>query len=399
MLRRAWRSFTVLAVAGAMLTALATPAIALQVAPDPLDWVTNGKTYALARSGDTIFVGGKFSRLRGPGGTTLTVANIVAIDAANAAPVTSFAATVQNTLTTAVPQVRALAVSADGSTLYIGGKFDTVDGQLRKNFAAVSTADGSLLSTASDFSNAVNAITVGPSKIYVGGEFKRVDGKPRTRLAALLLDGTLDDEWLPTADNAVRSLELATDGTALFVGGKFLNVNGTARTSVAKVSLDTGALDPWSIPAGVIDSGNPAWDLLATPTRLYGGFGNGPNYLAAFRLDNGSIGSQVWRDNFVGNVETLYLTPNGSRLFFGGHMGTGQLQQRVCGNTVNIRGLGSVNPATGQLFCDWIPQIEPFGSNFTGAWAMIGDGSQLWVAGFFTTISGVRAQGFARWTL
>ena len=40
--------------------------------------------------------------------------------------------------------MNALAVSADGSTLYIGGKFDAVNGVTAKNFAAVSTSTGAV---------------------------------------------------------------------------------------------------------------------------------------------------------------------------------------------------------------------------------------------------------------
>jgi hypothetical protein len=148
----------------------------------------------------------------------------------------------------------------------------------------------------------------------------------------------------------------------------------------------------------VIDAGNPAWALVATPTRLFGGFGNGPNYALAMRLDTGIIGSQAWRFNVVGNVESLAFNADGSRLFIGGHFGTGQLQQVVCGNK-NLRGLMMVDPTTGAIDCSWVPQIVPFGSNFTGAWAMARTPTQLWVGGLFSSISGVTQAGFARFTL
>jgi hypothetical protein len=58
-----------------------------------------------------------------------------------------------------------------------------------------------------------------------------------------------------------------------------------------------------------------------------------------------------------------------------------------------------MNPATGQLFCDWIPTVTPYGSNFTGVWAMLSTGTQLWVGGFIETISGVSHIGVGRFTL
>ena len=42
--------------------------------------------------------------------------------------------------------VRALALSADGSTLYAGGNFNTVNGVTHRHVAALNTADHSLVS-------------------------------------------------------------------------------------------------------------------------------------------------------------------------------------------------------------------------------------------------------------
>jgi hypothetical protein len=180
-------------------------------------------------------------------------------------------------------------------------------------------------------------------------------------------------------------------------------MDGSTRMAVARVTSDTGALDPWTIPAGTIDTGNQAWDLLVTPTRLFGGFGNGPNYVSAFQLDNGNTGSQTWKFNTVGNVQGLALHPNGTQMFVAGHFGTGALQQTVCGNQ-SLHGLmlvhtADIAPPTGRIDCSWLPQISPFGSNFHGAWPLLMTGTQLWAGVKSTTISGVKQSGFARWTL
>jgi hypothetical protein len=319
--------------------------------------------------------------------------------------VTSFDAQIAKA--TGAPEVRALAVSADGSALYIGGKFDTVGGQPHKNFAAVDTTTGAVLSSVNlSVSSPVKAILVGSDRIYFGGDFKRVNGKPRSYLAAMLSDGSLDPDWRPVAGDggsgvgvSIHSLEWATDHATIFVGGLFRTMNGETRMAVARVTPDTGALDPWAIPSGVIDTGNQNWDLVATSTRLFGGFGNGPNYALAVRLDNGNTGSQVWKFNTVGNVQGLALRPGGSQIFAAGHFGTGSLQQTVCGNQ-NLRGLMLLGTATGSLDCTWLPQIAPFGNNFHGAWPLlVASGTQLWAGTKSTTISGVPASGFARFTL
>src|SRR4051812_11518190 len=203
---------------------------------------------------------------------------------------------------------------------------------------------------------AVHVIKVAPNLVYVGGAFPTVAGTARNFLAGLdPSTGALDSTWLPSANDTVRSFAFASDGTTMFIGGIFTTMDGVSRQSVARVSRTTGALDLWAIPAGVIAPPQTAWALVATPTRLYGGFGHGPNYAAAFRLDTGTVGAQTWRFSTVGNVESLALSNDGTRLFMGGHFGTGRLQQTVCGQP--LHGLMSVNPATGGAYCDWFPAI------------------------------------------
>ena len=404
--RRTFRSSLVAVAAVGVLVATAQPALALTSTPDPI-WRTKNtdRGFALAQVGSTVFLGGKLTKVYDASGVFVRNASgVIAIDAATGA-VTSFDPQIAKA--TGVPEVRALAVSADGSVLYIGGKFDTVGGQPHKNFAAVDTTTGTVLSSVSlTVSSPVKAILVGDDRIYFGGDFKRVNGKPRSYLAAMLPDGSLDPDWRPAAGDggsgvgvSIHSLEYAIDHATIFVGGLFRTMNSETRMAVARVTPDTGALDPWAIPSGVIDTGNQNWDLVATATRLFGGFGNGPNYALAVRLDNGNTGSQVWKFNTVGNVQGLALRPGGSQIFAAGHFGTGSLQQTVCGNQ-NLRGLMLLSTATGSLDCTWLPQIVPFGNNFHGAWPLlIANGTQLWAGTKSTTISGVVASGFARFTL
>jgi hypothetical protein len=395
----------------ALVGVMAQPALALTSAPDQT-WRTKAtdKGFALARSGNTIFVGGKITQIHDETGAVVQSASaLVAVDAASGQVIPSFDAQIAKA--SGSPEVRALAVSSDGATLYVGGKFDTVGGQPHKSFAAVDAITGAVLSTVNlTVSNVVKAILVGPDKVYLGGDFKKVNGRTRDYLAAMAFDGTLDAAWLPSAGDggsgvgvSIHSLELAADGATVFVGGLFRTMNGSARMAVARVASDTGALNAWTIPAGTIDTGNQAWDLLVTPTRLFGGFGNGPNYVSAFRLDNGNTGSQAWKFNTVGNVQGLALHPNGTQMFVAGHFGTGSLQQTVCGNQ-NLRGFmlvhtADVAPPSGRVDCAWLPQITPFGSNFHGGWPLLMNGSQLWAGVKSKTISGVNQSGYARWTL
>lgn len=386
-----------LAAVGA-LAATASPAFALSATADTNAWEVNGKVRAFALSGNTLYVGGKFGLLRAQGGTPkIKVKSVGKIDATTGVGIPGWGPVI-TTSTGAAGQVNALGVSPDGSTLYIGGKFDFIDGTPVKNFAAVSTSTGAVDPAFTHaFGNQVWVINVTSNLIYVGGAFQQVDGQSRGRIVAFNPDGSTNTTFAASADNNVRSMAIAPDGNTLFVGGNFTTMDGVARVSVARVALDTGALDPWTIPSGVIVAPQVGWALLPVGNRLYGGFGRGPNYAAAFRLDNGSVGTQVWRVNTAGNDESLAMSPDGTRLFIGGHMGTAVLTQTFCGQAVH--GLYSVNPATGVVYCDWFPAITPYGSNYTGAWAMMKSGTNLYVGGLIDAINGVPHANLVRFPM
>lgn len=387
----------------AALAALAVPASALALTdtPDPT-WGTTGKVYALAKNGNTLFVGGRFKKMMSPDGTRKfsKIKNLAAVDVTTGEPITTWQPIVTES-SGKNPTVRSLAVSPDGSTLYVGGLFDSINGVTVHNFAALSTDTGAVLvnpAFSPNVNKAVAAIVVGTDKVFVGGSFTKIGNQDRLRLAAINVDGTLN-AWAPSANAVVRSLAMAPDAASLFVGGLFTTVNGASRQSVARVDLTTGALNAWAIPAGVINTPQTAWAILPRGNRVYVGFGHGPNYAAAFRLDNGTTGTQVWRFNAVGNFESLAMNAAGTQLFAGGHFGTAALQQHVCGSIPWLRGLISFDPATGQPICTWIPQLDPHGANFTGAWCMLSTGTQLWVGGLFDHVTGVPQRNLARFTL
>jgi hypothetical protein len=386
-------------VAGTM--SLSLPwALAAGELPDPT-WMTNGKVYALARNGDTLYIGGTFSRLLPPSGSSaspIAVSNLAALSVSTGQPITGWAPAAGGS----GESVRALAVRS--GMVYVGGSFTGIDGTAVKNLGRVDATTGAVDTTfAPQVDKVVYALLASDSRLYAGGAFGTVDGLGRGKLAAWdLPSGTLSQQWRPRAKGGpVRDLTFDAANQTVFIGGAFTSMAQTgttfARQSVARVYSDTGLLHPWAIPQGTLENPQTAWDLLATADRLHGGFGRGPNYAASFRNDATNVGTRIWRFSTVGNVQTVELSPDGTRLYLGGHFGLGRLQQRVCG-TRDLHGLISVSPLTGTLFCDWVPQLEPFGHNYNGPWDMLATGSYLWVGGGWSTIGGVTQRNLARFT-
>src|SRR5688572_7730507 len=382
----------------------ASPALALSETPDNT-YMTNGKVYATALSGDrkVLYIGGEFTEVRQKSGVSHKVSNVAAINVKTGAAIRTW----RPEVTGHEAVVRALAVK--NGKVYIGGNFTSVEGKPRKNLAAVGAYTKAVV--LSPFAPQVGgdtsyvfALEAGDRKLYAGGGFSKVNGAPRKNLSACsLATGTLDRRWKPKATKAptckdpkcshkVRTLELGPGGRSIFLGGSFSHVGGTngrgaPRQSVARLYTATGNLHPWRIPSRTIQAPQTAWDLTATRTRLYGGFGARRNFLAGFHLDKGNFGGRIWRFATVGNVQSVALTRNRSRLFFGGHFGINDYGRSVC-NGKPLRGLASVNPETGKIYCHWIPSLDQNRRpSYEGAWSLVTTPSYLWVGGGFIGIS------------
>ena len=395
---------------------LVSPALAISPTPDDT-WMTNGTVFdtELSADGNTLYVGGKFTVVRenpsGQPGATVAAKNLAAIDVATGNMIRTWRPQVTGEAGSTTTLVRELAFK--NGKLYVGGTFTAVNGQPRTHLAAV---DATTADVDPSFApNVVNtdgteplvyALETDDSRLYVGGRFSLINNRNRGKLAAFdLASGAMDLVWKPKTGREVMDLQMSSDGASIFAVGRFGSVTGSdnataTRKNVARFDTATGNIHPWTIPAGVIgETEQTAHDVLVTPTRMYAGFGDkGPNYVAAFRLDDGDTGSQIWRYGTVGDVQSMALSPGGKRLFFGGHFGINRLTQTVC-NGKPLRGIGAINPNTGQVQCDWNPQIEPFTTNGNGPWDMtVAPDGNLWIGGGFTGISGTPQANLARFS-
>ena len=164
-----------------------------------------GTVEALARRGDTLYVGGSF-----PGG-------LVAVDAGSGTVRWRYAAA-----------DAVLALSLDGARLYAGGRFGAV---------AVDAATGTEVDWPAMVSGEVDSIVGAGDRVYVGGRFS---SKRYKRGIAVLDAGTAQE--LPIEYQAEQVTELALAGSALVVAGSFLS---NPPGSVVAFDAQTGARLPW----------------------------------------------------------------------------------------------------------------------------------------------------------
>ena len=353
---RSWAVIAGLTLSLAGLVGLAAPAsAAYSSTPVRLAWTPDGPVHAVAVSSDRIYVGGTFT---GTGG-------IAALDAATGALLWSASTD---------GDVRALAVSADGSRLLAGGSFLTVNGTTHKRLVALSAVDGSVVTTWTARATAiVRDLVVDGDTLYIGGKFGSLNGVSQHGLGAVVVStGQRDATFQAFTDKTVYGLAKA--GSTLVVSGSFTVANGIARHSLASFDLSDGALTTWA-PARICPTCNNYWDIAVDERNVYVGSSGPGGQLAAFDL---VTGQQPWPYVHTdGDVQALAVADDGL-VYIGGHFA------QYVANTSNPRKLlAAVNRTTGLVDPEFAPRLH---TSYPGVWAMAASPTTLFAGGDFSGV-------------
>lgn len=227
---------------------------ALDGALDTLSFNTvagpNAIVYALQHSSDggSLFVGGSFSSYR-------TVSNgryLAKVSAASGALDTA----TFNTTIGPSGTVNALALTPSGTELFVGGSFSNyrtvAEGKyLAKVNANTGVLDTSLFNTVVGPATTVSAIAVSPdgSNVYIGGWFVNYRGDANGKYLAKLdaSTGVMDADTFNSQigpNSGVNALQISSDGSQIYAGGDFPSYRGAVNGRyLAKISAATGTLD------------------------------------------------------------------------------------------------------------------------------------------------------------
>ncbi|MGV2900169.1 hypothetical protein ACNPM4_00705, partial [Microbacterium sp. AGC62] len=219
--------------------------------PIPTVQIDNGYVWAQTTIGSTVYAVGKFDNAREPKaapGTALTArSNVLAYDIQTGA-LLPFAPKVNGV-------IKAVAASPDGSRIYIGGSFNSVNGKDRWNIAALDPTTGELVPgfIPSIGGSGVYALATSGTSVYAGGLFTQGNRTARKNLAAFdASNGTLLP-WAPTTDQQVDAMVMDPAGADTIIGGRFSQVSGnTALRGIGAVDKATGAVDTaWQTPSAI----------------------------------------------------------------------------------------------------------------------------------------------------
>ncbi|MFE2294916.1 LamG-like jellyroll fold domain-containing protein [Streptomyces sp. NPDC059452] len=383
-------------VAAAPPAAALTPPVAFTADHLPT-YQTNGIVWTLAEANGVVYAGGTFSAVRpaGSGGGSTPAVNFAAFNAATGAPVGCSLSFTRNSGTATV---RALAVSPDRSTLYVGGYFNAVNGTSANGLVAVDTATCTRRAGFSPgFSATVRALDVAADgTVYAGGDFQSVSGQTRRFFAAVTPAGAVTG-WNPNADDPGRTLKVTPDGRSVLIGGDFFTVGGADSHAIAVVSATTGSLTR-GYPNNFIPSTAVIKDIVtdsASGGWYAAGEGRGGNSFdgrLAMELDGFG---QRWRDTCQGATQAVRVYKG--VLYAANHvhdcssMGgfPNQARKHLTAQRVD-------DPA----LLGWLPDTndgigEPVGPRALTVSSREGR-DFLWVGGEFTTVNGVAQQSLTR---
>ncbi|MGE4070327.1 MAG: hypothetical protein AB7E72_04065 [Lysobacterales bacterium] len=339
-----------LAFAALLLQGLAGTAWALNDYPRNDLWITDGRIEAVARSADTIYLGGTFNTVAPFTGSALLM------DATSGAPVLPLA------------KIKGIAVHAavpDGAGgWYLGGRFEYVDdvataplvhilpdGRLDPDFS-FSFGIGQLGTTI------VRGLELSPSGVlYVVGEFGSIDGQARSNAAAIDTTTATLTSWAPALTSFQVNAVLLSGNTVFLGGGDLIAADAT---TAAVQTLDSGL----TIEAIVLND--------AGTTLYYGG-----SSLKAYDLTTQQV-LLSW--NPAPNGRVLAMQISGSTVYVGGDFTTIGGQSRP--------NLAAVNANTGTA-SGWNP--SPNGR----IGALLLRGNTLYAGGAFTLMGAAERRGYA----
>ena len=406
---------------------LAEPAT---VSADALPTVQlDGVVWSEVTVGNTVYATGSFTQTW-PAGKPKTSANDTARGNLLAFDITTGNLTSFNHTLNA--QGLVVTASPDGSRVYVGGQFTTVDGQSRPRLAAFDTATGALVPATGDsrfaptLGSTVRAIAATNTTVYAGGDFTTANGNSRVRLAAFAAgDGALLSSWAPGADATVESMVLAPDQRRVIVGGHFTTLNGANVYGLGALDATTGATLPFAANSTIRDYGPNAaiTSLTADATQVYA---TGYAYLAQTQgnfegtaaLDP-NTGVIIWVDDCHG--DTYGTFPIGQVLYSVGHAHdcsaigdfpdttSPRVSHRSLAETTYSTGTNkgpdgygyNYNEIPDSTVLHWYPRLVS--GTYTGqgqaAWSVTGNASYIAMGGEFPTVNGVAQHSLVRFAV
>ena len=389
-----------------------------QVLPTPQ---IDGIVWDQAVVGNTVYVVGEFKNARPSG----------AADGENESPrynAMAFDITTGALLDWAPKvngKISAVEASADGSTIYLGGNFTSVNDETAYRVAAVDAA-GKRKPLAASANGSVMDLELSPdgSTLYMSGSFTQINSSARQRAGAVDLKTQKVNSFAPAVDNfMVRSITVAADDSAVAIGGSFTTVGGSSDGYGVAILEKDGSLRHTNVASVVHNGGKDSgiMSLKSDSKGLYGvGYSQEGTFEGMFRASWTTGDIDLMADC---HGDTYDVLPTDDVIYTASHShdcsNIGGFSDRsdegVYHHAVGFSSTatGTVRPNTARGYSDYSGQPAPTqydgflpgfeNGSYSGlsqaVWTVEGNSQYLVYAGEFVAVNGTAQQGIVRFSM
>jgi hypothetical protein len=368
--------------------------------------IRGGDVYALAMHGGDLYAAGDFSYVNGDS----AIRHIARWDGTSWSPLSA----------DTIGQIYTMLVHDDD--IYIAGKFDRIGSVPARNVARWSTADRRWYALGEGPNDSAHALAWHDGALYVGGSFTKAGGIDAGRIARW--DGSAWSAVGAGFDGNVHTL--ASDGRILYAGGEFSAIQGRSTSCIAR--WNGSAWAPMGAGIGITDN---------ALTQYLPPISDQIQHFALGVLDERDFQRGPEKLPFVW---TIAVAGDGE-IYAGGHFSTagtvtshhiiGWRDETFMAMSEDTLGSKSENGTDGAIYAVAVDGDDIYvGGDFTHAgrvlaprvarwnrttrlWSSLGSGvdgarsfvraltvidHDLYVGGFFDSVSGVAASGVARWS-
>ena len=207
--------------------------------------VLDNDVLSIAEVGNTIILGGTFTRAANDGSNTeLGRSRLLAFNKNTGQISTSF-----------VPQpdgkIEAVIPAGDGVSVYVAGRFETIGGVSRKNVARVRVSDGAVLTqfNVGGISGQVKDLRLFDGRLWLAGGFSQVGGNEQGILATVDPATGSFDPYMGLSITGTHNggstnlfkIDVTPDGGRLVAVGNMTTVAGQAREQLFMLDTSGGS--------------------------------------------------------------------------------------------------------------------------------------------------------------